>query len=50
MGFDELVGRRVIEPSDVEPAEIAGLMRVAQRDIVRIPRVWCRPTSTGHSP
>jgi len=34
MGFDELVGRRVIEPSDVEPDEIAGLMRVAQRDIV----------------
>lgn len=32
MDFDELVRKRVVEPYDVEPGEIAGLMRVAQRD------------------
>jgi hypothetical protein len=34
MDFDELLQKRVIEPCDVEPGEVAGLMRVAQRDIV----------------
>jgi len=33
MDFGDLVEKRVVEPSEVPVDEIAGLMRVAQRDV-----------------